>query len=88
MFSRIGASMSFNIGYVSITKLFPTQYVTTAMGAVNLVSHLITIGAPMVAELGEPIPMIVYSINAASGMIFGWQLLELDKEAQMIKAKE
>lgn len=64
--------MSFNVGYVSIPKLFPTIYVTTAMGAVNLVSHLITIGAPMVAELSEPIPMIIYSINAASGIAFGW----------------
>ena len=49
-FSRVGAAMSFNIGYVSVSRLFPTQFTTTAFGIVNMVSHLITIGAPMVAE--------------------------------------
>lgn len=77
-FSRVGASMSFNIGYVSISRLFPTEFITTAMGIVNLVSHLITIGAPMVAELKEPIPMVVYIFNAASAVFFGWQLVEFN----------
>ena len=71
--------MSFNIGYVSVSRLFPTNYVTTALGIVNLVSHLITIAAPMVAELQQPVPMIVFCINAGSAIIFGLQLLEVDK---------
>ena len=80
--------MSFNIGYVSVSRLFPTCYVTTALGIVNLVSHLITIAAPMVAELHEPVPMICFCANAASAIVFGLQLLEVEKAEQMKRDKE
>ena len=78
-FSRIGGSMSFNIGYVSVARLFPTNFVTTVFGIVNFVSHGITVGAPMVAELGEPIPFVVFCCNAAFAIVFGLQLVELDR---------
>jgi hypothetical protein len=87
-FSRVGASMSYNIGYVSVSRLFPTQFITTAFGYINLVSHLVTTGAPMVAELKEPVPMIVYCCNAASAIFFAWQLLEADIAEKMKKEKE
>ena len=63
-FSRIGGSMSFNIGYVSVARLFPTKFVSTVFGIVNFVSHSFTVGAPMVAELPEPYPFCVFSANA------------------------
>jgi len=50
--------MSFNIGYVSVARLFPTNYVATVFGIVNFFSHSITVGAPMVAELADPIPFV------------------------------
>ena len=49
-FCRIGGSMSYNIGYISVARLFPTEFVATVFGIVNFVSHLITVGAPIVAE--------------------------------------
>ena len=76
--SRMGASMSFNIGYVSVQRLFPVQYVTTVFGIVNFFGHLITIGSPMVAEIGEPIPFYVFCSNAALAIIFGVQLIEYE----------
>lgn len=42
--------MSYNIGYISVARLFPTEFVATVFGIVNFVSHLITVGAPIVAE--------------------------------------
>ena len=56
--------MSFNIGYVSVARLFPTNYVATVFGIVNFFSHSITVGAPMVAELADPIPFVVFCINS------------------------
>ena len=50
-FCRIGGSMSYNIGYISVARLFPTEYVSTVFGIVNFVSHMITVGAPIVAEI-------------------------------------
>lgn len=73
---RVGGSMSFNIGYVSVAKLFPTEYVTTTFGIVNLFSHLITIAAPMMAEAPEPIPMVVFTANCISALVFASWLLE------------
>lgn len=81
---RVGGSMSFNIGYVSVSRLFPTEFTTTVFGVVNLFSHLITIGAPVVAETSQPIPMVVFAINSGLAIIFGWQLIEYDT----IKAKQ
>jgi hypothetical protein len=63
-FCRIGGSMSFNIGYISVARLFPTRFVATVFGIVNFVSHTITVGAPLVAELKEPIPFYVFCANA------------------------
>ena len=69
-FSRMGGSMSFNIGYVSVARLFPTQFVTTVFGIVNFTSHAITVGAPVVAEIHEPIPLIVFCCNAGVAILF------------------
>jgi len=87
-FCRMGGAMSFNIGYVSVSRLFPTQYTTTVFGIVNFFSHLITIGSPIVAELPEPIPMVVFCCNAASAIIFGLQLIEMDRIKANDKLKE
>lgn len=56
--------MSFNIGYVSVARLFPVKFVTQAFGIVNFVSHILTIGAPIVSELPNPIPLVVFSANS------------------------
>lgn len=85
--SRIGGSMSFNIGYVSVSRLFPTNYVTTVFGIVNFFSHMITVGAPVVAELEEPIPFVVFCFNSGSAILFSMQLLEVDK-AKAIQLKK
>jgi hypothetical protein len=76
---RVGSSMSFNMGYVSVAKLFPTQYTTTVFGIVNLLSHIITVLAPMVAEVRAPIPMIVFVANAFLAIFFAFVLTPFDE---------
>jgi len=71
VFARIGGSMSFNIGYVSVSRLFPTKFVTSVFGIVNFFAHLITVGSPIVAELPEPIPFVVFCVNASFAIVFG-----------------
>ena len=77
--------MSFNIGYISVARLFPTKYTATVFGIVNLVSHIITIGAPMVAELPEPVPFIVFCSNAFVAIFACLQLVELDRAKKIAK---
>ena len=74
---RIGGSMSFNIGYISVARLFPTKYVSTVFGIVNFVAHLLTVGAPMVAEAPEPIPFLVFCINAFVAIFACLYLVEI-----------
>lgn len=71
--------MSFNIGYVSVARLFPTKYIATVFGIVNFVSHSFTIGAPMVAELPEPIPFVVFCFNSFIAIFVCSKLVELDR---------
>ena len=77
--SRVGGSMSFNIGYISVARLFPTEYVASVFGLVNFVSHLITVGAPIVAECPEPVPFVVFCINAFLAIFVSTRLKEIDK---------
>ena len=69
--------MSFNIGYISVARLFPTQYVSTVFGIVNFFSHLLTVGSPMVAEAPEPIPFVVFCFNSFIALFACLYLVEI-----------
>ena len=73
--------MCFNIGYVSVARLFPTQYVATVFGVVNFVAHNITIGAPVVAELADPIPMVNFCVMSVCSTFAAAFLKEIGKPA-------
>ena len=79
---RVGGAMSFNIGYVSVARLFPTRFVATVFGLVNLVANFFTIAAPMVAEMSEPIPFVWFVFNTVFGLFFCNQLVELGRQKQ------
>lgn len=51
---------------------------TTVYGIVNFVSHFITIGAPIVAELPFPVPFIVFCANNGVGIFAASMMRELD----------
>ena len=75
--SRMGNSMAFNTIYVSNNKLFPTKLIATSYGIVSLVSHLTAIGAPLLAESTNPIPFLIFLINACVGAAMSFFLKEL-----------
>lgn len=53
---RMGTSMTFNTTYASNPRFFPTKYLASTYGIANFVSHLVAVGAPMLAEVGDPYP--------------------------------
>jgi hypothetical protein len=75
--SRIGTNMSFNITYCSNSRLFPTKFLATTFGIVNLISHLISIGAPLIAEISDPYPFLVFLFNIGVGSIAALFIKEL-----------
>lgn len=52
--------MSFNTVYITHQKLFPTKFAASTYGICNLIGHLVTIGAPLVAEIKDPMPFIIF----------------------------
>jgi hypothetical protein len=49
--ARIGQTMIFNTMIISIGRLFPTLYVSTAYGLVNFCGHLAACFSPFLAEI-------------------------------------
>lgn len=80
--------MNFNIGYVSVARLFPTQFQATVFGVVNFVAHCITIGAPLVAEFEKPVPFYVFCLNSFLCIIAAQVLVELDKIKSLDKVQK
>ena len=76
--SRIGVTMAFNMGYISVPRLFPIKFQSTVYAVVNLFAHLIACFGPIVAELPQPIPFVAF-ISAVGVSVLAVQALnELD----------
>ena len=57
---RVGMTMTFNLGYVSIKDLFPTKFTANVYAKVNLYAHLFSCFSPLAAEIPYPLPFIIY----------------------------
>lgn len=77
LLSRVGNSMSFNTVYVTNNRLFPTHFLTSSFGLLNFISHIISIAAPMVAEVSNPYPMGIFLINSIIALISAIFIKEL-----------
>jgi hypothetical protein len=83
---RGGVTMTFNIGYVSVKELFPTQYVATVYGQVNLVAHIFACTSPLIAEVKNPWPFVAYLIAVGVAMAATTQLEEIkDSDIDLIE---
>ena len=78
--ARIGTSMVNNAGYLANSKLFPPLFSSTSLGLCNFVAHLISILAPVLAEIQDPYPFIVFVICNILSIISSWFLKELQTE--------
>lgn len=62
--AKFGVSSTYTLVYAHTVFLFPTLFAATAYGTSQLACNLSTIAAPYLAEMNEPIPMLVYTIMA------------------------
>lgn len=69
IFAKFGISINFVLNYIATMSLFPTLFCATAFGIVNFFARLVSIPAPVVAELSEPTPMILFCILTTIGAI-------------------
>ena len=56
-----GVSASFANIYVGHLDLFPVVFASTSMGFCNIIARFTTIFAPMVAEVDQPVPEIIFT---------------------------
>ena len=66
---RIGNSMLLNIVYVTNNTLFPVQFQASSFGILNFVSHIAAVSAPLLAEIPDPFPFMVYLVNCAVAIV-------------------
>jgi hypothetical protein len=56
---RFGLSASLALSYIASMLLMPTSLAATSLGISSLTARLISISAPMAAELSQPVPNVI-----------------------------
>ena len=74
--------MAFNIGYISVNRLFPTRVQATVYAVVNLAAHLIACLAPLTAEVQMPIPFMVFLACVGISFMVSQMLSELGEKKE------
>jgi len=81
LIAKFGISFAFNLVYVITPTLFPTDLCSTSFGVCNAFAMLSSVFSPMIAELKEPVPMLVYgftSVAATFASIFLFTKVKYD----------
>ena len=60
--ARCGIAANYNLLYIQHLKMFPTLFLVTSLGIANFVCRIGVSIAPMVAEMKDPIPMILFTV--------------------------
>lgn len=69
LLAKFGISFAFNLVYLIMPSLFPTELTTTAFGICNVFARFSTILSPILAELQLPTPMLCYGFTSIAAMI-------------------
>ena len=78
--AKLGISSAFNILYVSHADIFPVLFSATALGFCNFVTRIFTGLSPIVAQLEEPIPMVLFFALCTIGTAAVWFIETEDGE--------
>lgn len=70
MMTKFGVSMGWVGACLCLIELFPASLVATAFGICNVCNKLVSMIAPLVAEVAPPTPMIIVAIvTAVAGVL-------------------
>ena len=67
--AKFGISINFNLSYICTATLFPTLFVGAAFGITNFFSRFFTIFSPLVSEVPDPIPMLIFCFSTALAIV-------------------
>lgn len=63
--AKAGIAFAFQISYLAMPLLFPTEIRSTCFGVVNIFARFSSILSPIIAEVPAPTPMLIYGFLAA-----------------------
>jgi hypothetical protein len=86
MLARCGVKVALDLCYLANSTIFPAIFAGTAFGLCNIGGKLFTIIAPLLAEVGKPIPMITFSIVTGAA-VFVALMLRPPKSSELGGAK-
>jgi len=69
LLARGGVKVALDLCYLANSTIFPAIFAGTAFGMCNIGAKLFTIFAPIIAEVKAPIPMIIFTIVVALGIV-------------------
>ena len=72
LIAKSGVTGTYNICYLANAQLFPAVFAGTAFGICNIGGKMATVLAPIVAELGHPVPMLTFASMSAMAATFSW----------------
>ena len=85
LLSKFGVSATFTLLFVITNRLFPTLFVTTAIGICSTISRVFTVSAVLVNEVKQPIPMIAFSTLTVVAAACSPFFKEIPTEAETLK---
>lgn len=62
LLTKFGISSAFNLCYLITADYFPLQYTSSVFGACNVIARLMSILSPMIAEIPNPFPMLIFAL--------------------------
>ena len=57
---RVGQTMTYNVAVISVNRLFPTKFISTAYGVVNGFAHIFACLSSLIAEIPNPYPFMIF----------------------------
>lgn len=70
--AKFGISSAFNIVYVSHSEVFPVLFSATALGICNFITRIFTGISPILAQMEEPFPMVIFTLLSMLGVGIVW----------------
>ena len=75
--ARVGQTMTFNVSVISVNKLFPTKFISTAYGVVNMFAHCFACLSAGMAEIPDPYPFIIFETLIVIAAFFTFKIKEV-----------
>jgi len=67
--AKFGIAFTFLLNYLVVIELFPTLFRATSAGFCNFSGRLFTIAAPLVAEMNQPTPWLVFLLTCSIALV-------------------